>query len=155
MRALFPLAILAFLSALPASAVPVGTQVTGDPDQIAALLAAQGMPASRGADIEGMPMLESHVDDTAFNVYFYECQPLCERMQFVTGFEMQAPMTAQAANEWNRANPFATVVVSDSGDAFLEMDIGLAGDGIGRKNFDAALVSWRSAMSEFRNYIDW
>ena len=150
MRVLFPLAFLAFLSAFPAMA-----QVTGDPQKIAGLMAERGMPATRGRDIEGMPMLESTADGTAFNVYFYECRPVCERMQFVTGFELPEPMTPQAANQWNQANPFATVVVSDSGDAFLEMDIGLAGDGIGRKNFDAALVSWRSAMSEFREYIDW
>ena len=155
MRVLFPLAFLAFLSAFPAVAEIRGTQVTGDPDQIAKLMAERGMPAKRGADIEGLPMLESQVDDTQFNVYFYECQPVCEHMQFVTGFDLPAPMTPQTANEWNRANPFAKLVVSDSGDAFLEMDIGLAGDGIGRKNFDKTLESWRVTMNEFRNYMNW
>jgi hypothetical protein len=150
MRALFPLVVLASLSACPAVA-----QVLGDPKQIGELLARNGLTVHRGDDIEGTPVLESSIDDTRFNVYFYECHPLCDRMQFVSGFTLPAPMALQRANEWNRSNPYATVVVSDSGDAFLEMDIGLAGDGIGRKNFYEALQSWRLAINEFRDYLDW
>lgn len=154
MRVLFPLAILAFLPVFPAMA-ELSAPVLGDPRQIGELMAQSGLPVSRGADLEGLPVLESQIDDIRFNVYFYDCQPLCQRMQFVSGFTLPAPMTPQLANQWNLSNPFATVVVSDSGDAFLEMDIGLAGDGIGRKNFDETLASWRLAMSEFRDYIDW
>lgn len=154
MRVLFPLAILAFLPAFPAVA-ELPAPVLGDPKQIGELMTQSGLPVSRGADLEGLPVLESQIDDVRFNVYFYECRPLCERMQFVSGFTPAAPMTPQLANQWNMSNPYATVVVSDSGDAFLEMDIGLAGDGIGRKNFDETLASWRLAMSEFRDYIDW
>jgi hypothetical protein len=59
------------------------------------------------------------------------------------------------ANLWNRDRRFARVYLDSSGDPFIEMDIGLAGDGIGRKNFDDALETWRILLQDFREFIDW
>lgn len=157
MRALFPFVLAASLLAWPAlaQAPEAGAQVTGDPQRIAALMAELGMPTTRGQDIEGLPMLESQTDGIRFNVYFYNCAALCDNIQFVTGFVMPEPMSVEAANEWNRGNPFSTVIVSEDGTAFLETHIGLAGDGVGRKNFEQALQSWRAALKDFRDYIGW
>ena len=139
---------LAHAQAAPDPVLP--GQVLGDPDQIARLMAERGMPVTKGTDVQGLPMLESRVDDMLFNVYFYDCDTLCRRMQFVTSFRLTQPMTAEDANDWNRNNPFGKVVIADSGDPYIEMDIGVAADGLGRKNFDDALDTWRDVLGEVR-----
>jgi len=131
----------------------MAAQVTGDPEIISKIMREQGMKVVVGRDVEGLPMLESEVDETLFNVYFYECAPSCRRMQFVTSFSLDQPMTAEDANQWNRDNPVGKIFVADSGDPFLQMDIGLAADGLGRKNFEDALATWRSVLGDFRASI--
>jgi hypothetical protein len=149
MRALGAFLIAALVLPLPSMAA----QVTGDPEMIGQILTEMGLTVRKGRDMEGLPMLESEVDDTLFNVFFYDCAPRCRRMQFVTGFQMSEPMSVADANEWNRENPFAKLVVAESGNPYLEMDIGLAGDGMGRENFEDALQTWRSVLGDFRASI--
>lgn len=152
MRALPILILAGILSAFSASAA-LPAQVLGDPKAIARVMTDLGMAVSQGHDIEGQPMLESQVDGTLFNVYFYDCTPLCRRMQFVTGFSLAKPMSTDDANAWNRDNPFGKVVLSDAGDPYLEMDIGVAEDGLGRKNLEDTLHIWRDVMGQFRASI--
>lgn len=149
--ALFLMACLQAPMALAQTAAPA--QVTGDPALIARLMADLGMPVTLGKDVQGIPMLESKVDDMLFNVYFYDCETLCRRMQFVTSFRLSTPMTADDANDWNRNNPFGKVVITETGDPYVEMDIGVAADGVGRKNFEDALSTWRDVLGEFRASI--
>lgn len=141
------------LLAVSFAAQPAHATVLGDPKAIARVMTEMGMPVTQGHDIEGQPVLESKVDDTLFNVYFYDCAPLCRRMQLVTGFSLNAPMAAEDANAWNRDNPFGKVVLNDAGDPYLEMDIGVAEDGLGRKNLEDTLNTWRAILGEFRARI--
>ena len=150
MRALVPL-----LVAVLNLASPVLAQVRGDPDVVAGLMTGAGMKVTHTTSAEGAPMLESSVDGVDFVVYFYECMPICASMQFSAGFQLDAPMPMEMANLWNRDRRFARVYLDSSGDPFIEMDIGLAGDGIGRKNFDDALETWRILLQDFREFIDW
>ncbi|WP_167620031.1 YbjN domain-containing protein [Paracoccus ravus] len=148
MPALRAFLVAAILQPLPLLAAPV----TDDPEIISNLMTEMGLEVRQAQDIEGLPMLESEIDDTLFNVFFYDCAPRCRRMQFVTGFQMTEPMTAADANDWNRENPFAKLVVAD-GNPYLEMDIGLAGSGLGRENFRDALETWRGVLGDFRAAI--
>lgn len=135
------------------AAGPVSGQVLGDPAQIAGILSQLGLPVTLGKDVQGLPMLESEIDGVLFNVYFYDCAPLCRHMQFVTGFSLSSPMTPEDANGWNRDHPFGKVVLTDEGQPYLEMDIGLAEDGLGRKTFEDALATWRGTLGDFRAAI--
>ncbi|MDS9466708.1 YbjN domain-containing protein [Paracoccus sp. MBLB3053] len=147
-------ALCAYLIAVSLQSMPLAAaQVTGDPEIISKIMTELGLEVTQGQDVEGLPMLESEVDDTLFNVFFYECKPQCRRMQFVTGFQMSEPMTPEDANDWNRDNPFGKLVVAESGNPYLEMDIGLAGDGLGRENFEDALATWRAVLGDFRAAI--
>ena len=147
-------ALCAFLLAACLQPIPLmAAQVTGDPEIISKIMTEMGLEVKKGEDVEGLPMLVSEVDDTLFNVFFYDCAPRCRRMQFVTGFQLTAPMTPEDANDWNRDNPFGKLVVAETGNPYLEMDIGLAGDGMGRENFEDALQTWRAVLGEFRASI--
>ena len=150
MRALVPL-----LVAVLNLASPVLAQVRGDPDVVAGLMTGAGMKVTHTTSAEGAPMLESSVDGVDFVVYFYECMPICASMQFSAGFDLDEAMPMEMANLWNRDRRFGKVYLDRSGDPFVEMDIGLAGEGIGRENFKDALETWRVVLSEFRSYINW
>lgn len=150
MRALVPL-----LVAVLNLASPVLAQVRGDPDVVAGLMTGAGMKVTHTTSAEGAPMLESSVDGVDFVVYFYECMPICASMQFSAGFDLDEAMPMEMANLWNRDRRFGRVYLDRTGDPYIEMDIGLAGDGIGRKNFDDALETWRILLQDFREFIDW
>ena len=150
MRALVPL-----LVAVLNLASPVLAQVRGDPDVVAGLMTGAGMKVTHTTSAEGAPMLESSVDGVDFVVYFYECMPICASMQFSAGFDLDEAMPMEMANLWNRDRRFGRVYLDRTGDPYNEMDIGLAGDGIGRKNFDDALETWRILLQDFREFIDW
>ncbi|RCW88337.1 YbjN domain-containing protein [Paracoccus lutimaris] len=150
MRPLFPL-LVAMLCVAP----PAFAQVLGDPDQIAGLMQEAGLQARHTTSAEGGPMLESSIDGVNFHVYFYECVPACAAIQFSAGFDLDEAMPMEMANLWNRDRRFGKVYLDRTGDPFIDMDIGLAGDGIGRENFRDALDTWRVVLSEFRDYIDW
>ena len=150
MRALVPL-----LVAVLNLASPVLAQVRGDPDVVAGLMTGAGMKVTHTTSAEGAPMLESSVDGVDFVVYFYECMPICASMQFSAGFDLDEAMPMEMANLWNRDRRFGRVYLDRTGDPYIEMDIGLAGDGIGRDNFLDALATWRIVLKEFRDFLHW
>ncbi|WP_199261918.1 YbjN domain-containing protein [Paracoccus binzhouensis] len=150
MRSLVPLVLAALLQAPAAQA-----QVVGDPEVIRLMMMDFGLPAEPDTDAAGDPLIDSRIDGTHFSVYFYQCEKTCASIQFSAGFDLDAPMTAEQANAWNRDKRFGKVYLDETGDPFIEMDIGLAGEGIGRKNFEDALDTWRIVLSDFREFIDW
>lgn len=150
MRPLIPLLVAALCAAPSAFA-----QVRGDPEVIALLMEDAGLQARRSTAEDGAPMLQSNIDGIDFYVYFYECTPVCGALQFTAGFDLDAAMPMEMANLWNRDRRFGKVYLDGTGDPFVEMDIGLAGEGIGRDNFLDALDTWRVILSEFRDFIDW
>lgn len=150
MRFLFPLVLLAFSHA-PA----VHAQVLGDAEVIRLIMADFGLPATITTDGEGDPMVESRIDGTHYSVYFYQCETTCASIQFSAGFDLDNPMPLEMVNQWNRDKRFGKLYLDSTGDPFIEMDIGLAGEGIGRRNFEDALDTWRIVLSDFRSFIDW
>jgi len=150
MRTLVPLVLAALMQAPAAQA-----QVVGDPEAILLMMQDFGLPATLSTDAVGDPLIESRIDGTRFSVYFYHCEKLCDAIQFSAGFDLDEPMSEAMANRWNREKRFGKVYLDETGDPFVEMDIGVAEDGIGRKNFDDALDTWRIVLSDFRDFIDW
>lgn len=150
MRALIP-----FLVAMQLVAPAAGAQVRGDPDLVQRMLANAGLKVTQLTDNKGDPMLESRMDGTVFHVNFYDCRPTCKAMQFSAGFALDAPLPIEMANLWNRDRRFGRVYLDQTGDPFIEMDIMLASDGIGRQNFRDSLDIWRILLNDFRDFIDW
>ncbi|WJS84916.1 YbjN domain-containing protein [Paracoccus sp. TOH] len=150
MRTLVPLVLAALIQAPAAQA-----QVVGDPEVIRLMMMDFGLPAEPSTDAAGDPLIDSRIDGTHFSVYFYQCEKTCASIQFSAGFDLDAPMTTEQVNQWNRDKRFGKVYLDETGDPFVEMDIGLAGEGIGRKNFEDALDTWRIVLSDFREFIDW
>lgn len=150
MRALIP-----FVVAMQLAASAAAAQVRGDPDLVQRMMADAGLKVTQLTDNKGDPMLESRIDDTIFHVNFYDCLPTCRAMQFSAGFQMDAPLPMEMANLWNRDRRFGRVYLDGTGDPFIEMDIVLAGEGVGWQNFRASLDIWRVLLDDFRDFIDW
>lgn len=136
---------------------PVSAQVMGDPDVIRLLMADFGLKVDADTDSDGDPRLSSRIDGTYFGVYFYDCKDghQCQSIQFSTGFDLDDPMSLEKVNEWNRDRRFGKVYLDDEGDPYIEMDINVDIDGVGKENFSDSLDIWRRVLSSFRDYIDW
>lgn len=148
------LRLLAAAFALLPPAAPA--QVVGDPEVIRLLMEDYGLPVAAGTHPDGTPELHGSVDEMRFRVLFYACQPgPCETIQFTTGFDLERPMAATRINDWNRERRFGKAFLDDEGDPFVEMDVNLYGDGVGRRNFEDTLELWRQVLSDFRIFIDW
>lgn len=135
---------------------PAMAQVVGDPEAIRLMMTEFGLPVTPDKDSTGDPKLESRIDGTHFTVYFYDCdKAMCGAIQFSAGFDMDQPLSAERVNDWNRGTRFGKVYLDDESDPFVVMDVELGPDGIGRKNFDSVLDTWRVVLSDFRSFINW
>ncbi|RNF35634.1 YbjN domain-containing protein [Paracoccus methylarcula] len=141
------------LALLPTS---VPAQVMGDPEVIGILMQDAGMQVSQDTDDYGDPRIHGLVDDTRFSVNFYNCDDgLCRSLQFVAGFDDPGSRSLALVNDWNREYRFGKAYLDSEGDPVIEMDINLAEDGIGRRNFNDILDGWTILLSDFRNHINW
>lgn len=146
--------LLAALLALPPAAAPA--QVVGDPGVIGLLMTDHGLRVAEDVNPDGTPELHSRMDGIRFRVLFYGCDPRpCQTVQFTTGFDLARPMTLARINDWNRDRRFGKAFLDDEGDPFVEMDVNLYGEGIGRRTFDDTLDLWRQVLGDFRDHIGW
>lgn len=135
--------------------VPVQAQVVGDDEVIEALMLDYGLPVHRSNDSYGDPRIFSEIDGVRFSVYFYDCdEAACGSIQFIAGFDEGKVVDIPTINAWNREFRFAKAYVDETGHALLEMDVNLASDGVGRRNFKGHLDNWRETLAEFQNYLN-
>ena len=145
--------LAAALALLPAAAP---AQVTGDPEVIGLLMMDQGLEVAADRHPDGTPELHSRMDGLRFRVLFYACDPPpCETIQFTAGFDLPRPMALARINDWNRERRFGKAFLDDEGDPFVEMDVNLYGEGIGRRTFLDTLDLWQQVLSDFRDHIGW
>lgn len=148
-----PRLLAAFLALLP---IASGAQVVGDARVIALLMQDRGLPVAAEVHPDGTPELHSSMDGMRFRILFYGCDgSLCETLQFTTGFDLRQPLPLARVNDWNRERRFGKAFVDAEGDPFVEMDVNLYGEGIGRRTFDDTLDLWRQVLRDFRDHIDW
>lgn len=148
--------MLRLLPVLALLSQPVHAQVVGDPEVIKTLMTEFGLVVEQDTDPTGDPRLSSRIEGTRFDVLFYDCDKgPCQSIQFSAAFDMKEPMASDALNDWNRDMRFGKAYLDAEGDPFVEMDINVDLDGIGRKNFDDSLDIWRTVLGQFRTYIGW
>ena len=151
--AIRPRILAAALLLLPATGA---AQVVGDPDVVSLLMMDHGLAVVASTDADGAPELQSQMDGLRFRVLFYGCDPQpCDVIQFSAGFAVRRPVSAARINRWNRERLFGKAFADPNGDPFVEMDVNLYGDGVGRRNFEDSLELWRQVLNDFRDHIDW
>lgn len=147
---LLALALAACPPAL-AQQTPHEAQVTAaDPERVLALLAAAGHAGEIATTAYGDPEIRISEAELPFQVRFYGCVRGrdCLSIQFIAGFATTG-VTAEDANEWNRAMRYARAHVNDAGQAFVAYDVNLDAGGVSEANFNAQLALWGQLLDRF------
>lgn len=129
-----------------------------DPQSILFAMQDAGYAATLGkSSSTGNPKISSRISQSNYAVFFYGCRDHrdCTSIQFSAGYNLDSPMSAARANEWNRHQRFAKVYINDSGTPILRMDMTMEGDGTGRRNFAYSLDFWRRQTENFEKFINW
>lgn len=145
-------------AAFVASSTIAMAEITArDADAVMKAMQDFGMVATMGEDSGGDPKISSRLSDTKFSVYFYGCENNlnCASIMFKAGYDLNNGISALKINEWNRDKRFAKAYIDDEGDPFLEMDVNMAFDGLGNKNFADDLDWWRLLVEDFEDFIEW
>jgi hypothetical protein len=146
------LAALAAGWALPAQAQMVRAQ---DPDSIVRALRDGGYAATLGTDKVGDPMVTSGVGGTTFQIFFYNCTDHreCATVTFHSGYDLNAPVSLDRMNEWNRKKRFGRGYLDGENDPILEMDVDLDDGGISPLLFIDNIEFWASVLGDFERHV--
>lgn len=140
------------------AAAPLHAEVSAaDPDGILASIRAYGQKAKLETGDDGVPFITVNMDGINYYVDFYGCTDQgtgCEDIQFNASFEMDKPLTAQFANQWNRDWAVGRVYVNDAGNPTLTYYVPLLG-GVPDQTFTNTLDQWTGVLNQFLGDIDW
>ena len=81
---------------------------------IVALMVAEGYQAKLEYLDDGEPVIRSSESGSDFSIYFHDCTngTACKSIQYFTAYDMDAGMTMERANNWNRQFRFGKVYLS-------------------------------------------
>lgn len=156
MELLFALLLGLGAAAEPPAPDPDANVAMADVRELQRIVKAHGLPATLDeSDPEG-PVFVSHIGETEFVIILYGCEAAlgCRALEFAAGYDLPEGMDWLALNDWNRDTRFGGLYLDDEGDPILTMDVNLAGDGIGPKNFGDWLDIWAALVEDFEAHID-
>jgi len=138
--------------AVPAHAALVRAQ---DPSTVVAAMEAGGFPATLGADATGDPMITSSIDETKFQVYFYNCtkNEACATVQFHAGYDFDEAPSFSTMNDFNKDQRFASAYLDKDNDPVVDMDVDLDDGGMSQALFIDNLQFWQSVVGKFEEAI--
>jgi hypothetical protein len=135
------------------STAPDGEARSAGPtrNEVADYLTSLGYKAKAMADANGNAIVQTSIEGTTVNVYFYNCQgERCGEIQFSAGWQMPKAPTPEAVNAWNSQKRLARAYTSQANDAlFLEMDLNLQ-DTTSNKQIDEYLRLWSVLLGSFK-----
>lgn len=137
----------------------VGTAAAPLPDggmtvrEVADVLQERGYRAEIGKDSAGDPIITSGAGGVTFRIYFYGCtNERCTSIQFAAGFDLDAGMSLERVNEWNRRHRFGRAYLDEENDPYVEMDVDVE-LGFSTESLASNLDTWASVLPAFRSFI--
>lgn len=122
-------------------------RVTGNPDNVAALLRGMG----RHATVTPGPdrMIQAASDDDIWSLWFDDCTSpdACRSLQFYRGF-VHAGLTDAALREFSRTHSPARAYRDSEGDVALERNLTIESDGLDRASFAAVIQAWETTLRD-------
>lgn len=157
-KILLALCLAALLPASPAPASTdkrdVYTAVTGR--EMRELMQRFGYLVRLDKDGGGDPLLETALDGTPFNIYFYGCDRAsvrtCGSIQLAAVLRPKNPQDAARLNAWNREQRHGKAFRRKNGDVVLHMNINIR-HGLTIGNLRVWLDWWRLGLRGFKRYI--
>lgn len=122
-------------------------------DDVAQVMAAQGLKTEVTTDKDGDPLIRTSYKGTKYGVFFYGCnaKSRCNSIQFSAGFSVKS-IDAEKAGQWNRTKRFGRVYLDDDLEPWIEMDMdverGATTEALAN-NFDR----WNGVIAEFNKFI--
>lgn len=141
------LTLLALLLASPVAAAPELLTST-NPQSIANLLKAEGLPAELGADPEGNPQIITGLSGHRVNIWFYDCEQArdCHSVQFQLGMLMDNQLSTAQVNAFNQNSRFATLSLDEDNDPILRHDLWMPPPGIAKAAFVESLRAFGTGI---------
>ena len=150
-------AVAATQPAQPSTAAVDNTLKASNPGSFTAFFDKRGSTPELTTDQIGDPMVIFHEDGSAEYLLFYDCTDHvdCLAVQFYAGYQLDAPVSAEAVNTWNGSlsRRFTRAFVSEDGSVSLEMDIATSRDGISERDFRDLVGLWLLRKGEFEAQI--
>jgi hypothetical protein len=144
-------AAVAGLALLPSLALAQEAPITAaDPESVRAAIVAYGHKGRMDTSDQGNPMILARAGDINYAVYFYGCENgvNCLDLQFSAWWEMEQPLTAEFANDFNSNWVMGKVWIDDAGNPTLNMSVVGTG-GITEANFVDTLKVWEGVIDTF------
>ena len=131
--------------------------LASDPQTFVDFFVAEGYRPELREDTVGDPMVMFRHEGKAEYLLFYDCTDHvdCLAVQFYAGYQLDAPVSAEAVNTWNGSlsRRFTRAFVSEDGSVSLEMDIATSRDGISERDFRDLVGLWLLRKGEFEAQI--
>jgi hypothetical protein len=144
------------LAAMPAMGQSVpGNLTPNKPSELRAMLLEEGYRAKLSSDDQGDPMITSATAGYDFDIVFYDCTDNldCQSIQFTAGFTDTDHGTVEDMNAWNKSKRYARAHRDDNGDVYIQMDLSMTREGLGKDRFQENLALWGHLLSDFTSYI--
>ena len=119
----------AALVLLPAAAVAQGAPQTvsaADPEGIVSVMNYAGYEAELVTDPYGDPKIDTRFGGWGGSIWFYGCNDSnaeCDALQFVVGFDREAPLPLEMMNELVAEHRMAAIYLDEDGDPWIKWDV--------------------------------
>lgn len=127
-----------------------------EPQTIVDAISSFGHKARLETDSRGDPMIRARMDGINYAVFFYGCEngSNCLDIQLMASFDMEAPLTAEFANTYNRDWVAGKLFLDEEGDPSLAFMVVGTG-GITEAHFHDVLRVWEGAVDRATEEIGW
>jgi hypothetical protein len=138
------------------AAAQVASISASDPESVVAAIRAFGHKAKLSTDSEGQPQVDVEREGINYTVYFYSCENEsgCLDLQFYSGFNVDQPMTAEWANDWNLQWIVGRAEVTQEGDPAISYFVTTQG-GLSSESFEGVMQVWDMSLTQFIQDIGW
>ncbi|MEW5685433.1 MAG: YbjN domain-containing protein [Pseudomonadota bacterium] len=125
-------------------------------EEVLAFMKAAGFDSSIQKDDEGDRYVTTKKDGINFDIDVYDCDKggRCRAVQFVVSFELDKPLGAEKANEWNRNKRYIRLYTDKKGDPYFAYDANLAPGGTYEALQDDLDV-FQQFLPEILSHIGW
>lgn len=94
-------------------------------------------------------------DGVNFDVDLYDCEKdRCRALQFTASFDVEKPLDAKSANEWNRKKRYVRMYVDEQGDPLFQYDANVAPGGT-FEALDDDLEVFLQFIPDMMEHIGW
>ncbi len=132
------------------------TVSAANPDTIVAAVQEFGYKAVLETEDNADPKIRSVMEGTPVVLDFYGCDDSgkgCNGILFFAGFDLVQGSSLAVVNSWNDSKLIGRAYLDDENDPYLDFFV-VTGEDLQKETFKDAFDRWVTALSAFRDHID-